>query len=75
MGLMMLREVVGTSDLPGDQTYHAFVWKNGVMTDLGTVNGDDCSIAFQSTPKVRSWALLFPAMAVPSTGFFGNTAS
>lgn len=32
-------QVIGTSNLPGDQFTHAFVWKNGVMTDLGTLGG------------------------------------
>jgi probable HAF family extracellular repeat protein len=34
-------EVVGSSDLPGDTTFHAFLWtrKTG-MQDLGTLSGD-----------------------------------
>jgi probable HAF family extracellular repeat protein len=28
-----------------DDTVHAFFWKNGVKTDLGTVAGDTCSTA------------------------------
>jgi probable HAF family extracellular repeat protein len=32
-------EVAGTSMLPGDETFHAFIWSNGRMTDLGTLGG------------------------------------
>ena len=45
-------EVVGKANLPGvlgcDQfntPAHAFLWKHGVMTDLGTPAGDLCSFA------------------------------
>jgi probable HAF family extracellular repeat protein len=34
-----LGQVVGYSNLPGDQTNHAFLW-DGVMRDLGTLPGD-----------------------------------
>jgi len=37
-------EVVGWSTTP-DVDQHAFFWKDGVMTDLGTVEGDTCSVA------------------------------
>jgi probable HAF family extracellular repeat protein len=41
-----LGEVVGNSDLPGDTTFHAFLWtrKTG-MQDLGTVSGDVASVS------------------------------
>jgi len=35
-----LGHVGGTSGLPGDTAHHAFLWKNGAMTDLGTLPGD-----------------------------------
>jgi probable HAF family extracellular repeat protein len=39
-------EIVGTAFFPNQQVPHAYLWKNGVAKDLGTVNGDCFSEAF-----------------------------
>jgi probable HAF family extracellular repeat protein len=38
-------QVVGQSDLPGDQTHHGFFWQDGIMIDLGTILGLPVSLA------------------------------
>jgi len=43
--------VVGSSTTQGDQQLRPFFWKNGRMTNLGSLNGDPCSRAFSSNSK------------------------
>jgi len=38
--------VVGRADVPGSLTHHGFLWRHGVMTDLGVIGGDACSTAY-----------------------------
>jgi probable HAF family extracellular repeat protein len=39
-------EVVGYSGVPGDQAVLAFLWNDDVMTNLGALEGDACSVAW-----------------------------
>jgi probable HAF family extracellular repeat protein len=42
-------EIAGKADLPGPspQNHDAVLWKNSLVTDLGTLPGDSCSNAYQ----------------------------
>ena len=44
-------DVVGFASFPGDQIVHAFLWKDGVKTDLGTLDGDSTSDAIGVNSK------------------------
>ena len=46
-GLNDKGDVEGFSTLPGDQIIHAFLWRNGVMTDLGTLGGPNSAAAWR----------------------------
>jgi len=41
-------QVVGTSTLKGDQTWHPFLWERGVLKDLGTLGGNNGEAFFVS---------------------------
>ena len=50
-------QVVGRSNIRGDGAFHAFLWENGTMTDLGTLQGGQDSWAYgiNSSGQVVGW--------------------
>ena len=45
-------EIVGRADVPGSQQHHhGFLWRNGMMTDLGVPHGQPCSTAIDINTK------------------------
>jgi probable HAF family extracellular repeat protein len=41
-------DVAGTSTLPGDEIWHAFVWSRNQLTEIGTFGGDNSEAFFMS---------------------------
>jgi probable HAF family extracellular repeat protein len=58
-------EVVGIATNQNDQALLAFLWKDGVMTDLGTLNGYDCSGASYINSKRQIVGSSFPCVTGP----------
>jgi probable HAF family extracellular repeat protein len=52
-------QVVGDSNLVGDQSSHAFLWERGVMKDLGTLGGSFSEPrSINEAGDIAGWALL-----------------
>jgi probable HAF family extracellular repeat protein len=45
-GISKKGQVTGFSTLPGDAETHGFVWRNGVMRDLGTLGGQNSAVYY-----------------------------
>jgi probable HAF family extracellular repeat protein len=43
-------QIIGTSNLAGDQFFHAFLWENGVMSDLRTLGGPTSTALWINEP-------------------------
>jgi probable HAF family extracellular repeat protein len=67
MGINDAGEIVGGATNNNDQAFLAFLWKNGVMTDLGTLNsnGDDCSLAFHINSEAQIVGFSWPCATGP----------
>jgi len=51
---------MGYASNSGDQDFIAFLWRNGVLTNLGTVDGDPCSTANAINLKRQVVGISFP---------------
>jgi probable HAF family extracellular repeat protein len=52
-------QVVGASDVAGDQAFHAFLWEGGSMKDLGTLGGNSSEARWiNDAGDIAGWALL-----------------
>jgi len=45
--------VAGSATLAGDQNQHAFLWRHGHVTDLGTLGGPNSSAVADGTPNIN----------------------
>jgi len=77
--------VTGDANLQGDQNEHAFLWRDGVMTDLGTLGGPNSSVGFpvknnkgviagsaqisEIDPLGEFWGQLYTCTALPCEGY------
>lgn len=58
--------MTGDSALPGNLTEHAFLWRDGVIKDLGTLGGPDLvSSIGNMTKNVRGWIVGVSQTAMP----------
>src|SRR5262249_52195124 len=56
-GLNNRGQVVGLSDLTGDQTFHPFLWYKGTLTDLGTFGGNfGLADGINDSGEIVGWA-------------------
>jgi probable HAF family extracellular repeat protein len=60
-------QVAGTSDLAGGAGSHAFLYQNGVMTDLGSLSGNSVPTAINSSGQIVG-SFFTVNMGVPSVG-------
>jgi probable HAF family extracellular repeat protein len=66
---------VGGATNKNDQAFLAFLWKSGVMTDLGTVEGDDCSMSHYISLSGQIVGNSFPCVGGPSHAFLWKNGS
>jgi len=69
MGINDVGEVVGAASNENDQLVLAFLWKDGVMANLGTLDGDDCSWAFHINSRGQIVGNSFSCAGGPNHGF------
>jgi probable HAF family extracellular repeat protein len=65
-------QVIGTSNLAGNQTHHAFLWE-GSLTDLGTLGGDNSEAYWINDAGEIVGRADVPGSQTTTMGFSGRT--